>query len=165
MCVRRGCVYLSVRQLTFCHSLALADRMPSTPLTPFLTLLKPKKLAIITIMELMRLQGTGGVSEGMKTARALISVGQAVELEYNAEARRARMHARYTMSEAAKDTPGLQGVKERRDAAREEEKFSLPWSPTWTQAMRVRIGSVLVDALMDTATVTRSIPDPNTGET
>ncbi|KAB5591012.1 DNA-directed RNA polymerase [Ceratobasidium theobromae] len=51
------------------------------PITPFLRLLEPSKLAIITILELMRLHGTGGVSEGMRTSRALISVGRAVEEE------------------------------------------------------------------------------------
>ncbi|EJD05121.1 DNA/RNA polymerase [Fomitiporia mediterranea MF3/22] len=52
---------------------------------PFLSLLKPSKLSLITILELMRLQGTGGVTEGMKTARALLTVGKAIEMEYKAQ--------------------------------------------------------------------------------
>ena len=51
------------------------------PLTPFLRLLDTSKLAMITILELMRLHGSGGVSEGMKTSRALVSVGRSVETE------------------------------------------------------------------------------------
>ncbi|KAG8712707.1 DNA-directed RNA polymerase [Ceratobasidium sp. 394] len=54
------------------------------PIAPFLRLLHPSKLAVITILELMRLHGTGGVAEGMKTGRALVSVGKAVELECRA---------------------------------------------------------------------------------
>lgn len=52
---------------------------------PFLKLLSPDKLSIITILELLRLNNSGGIIEGMKSARALIGVGKAVESEYNAE--------------------------------------------------------------------------------
>jgi DNA-directed RNA polymerase len=52
---------------------------------PFLKLLSPAKLSIITILELLRLNNSGGVMEGMKSARALISIGKAIESEYNAE--------------------------------------------------------------------------------
>ncbi|KAJ6526584.1 hypothetical protein DFH09DRAFT_1030909 [Mycena vulgaris] len=41
-------------------------------LTLYLALIKADKLSMLTIIELMRLQGTGGVTGGMKTARALI---------------------------------------------------------------------------------------------
>ncbi|KAG8691426.1 DNA-directed RNA polymerase [Ceratobasidium sp. 423] len=51
------------------------------PITPFLYPLSTDKLAMITILELMRLHGTGGVSEGMRTSRALVTVGKAVEAE------------------------------------------------------------------------------------
>ena len=54
-------------------------------LSPFLNLLTPEKLSLITITELMNLHGSGGVLDGMKTARALLSVGRAVESEYKAE--------------------------------------------------------------------------------
>ena len=54
-------------------------------LSPFLRLLTPEKLSLITIMEIMHLHGSGGVNDGMKTARALLSVGRAVEQEYKAE--------------------------------------------------------------------------------
>lgn len=43
---------------------------------------EPEKLLLITILDLIRFQGSGGVSEGMKTPRALVAVGQAVEIEY-----------------------------------------------------------------------------------
>lgn len=64
-----------------CLLLIYTENPLDAPITPFLRLLEPSKLAIITILELMRLHGTGGVSEGMRTSRALISVGRAVEEE------------------------------------------------------------------------------------
>ena len=72
--------------------LNISDRVS---LGPFLTLLKPHQLALLTIMEVLRLHGTGGVSEGMKTARALITVGMAVEQEYNAAMRKREMSRRH----------------------------------------------------------------------
>lgn len=52
---------------------------------PFLKMLSPDKLSVITILELLRLSNSGGIVEGMKSARALISIGKAIESEYNAE--------------------------------------------------------------------------------
>lgn len=52
---------------------------------PFLKMLSPDKLSVITILELLRLSNSGGIIEGMKSARALIGIGKAVESEYNAE--------------------------------------------------------------------------------
>ncbi|KAI0255102.1 hypothetical protein BJV78DRAFT_1084646, partial [Lactifluus subvellereus] len=54
-------------------------------LGPFLSPIKPEKLSLITILEVMRLQSSGGVADGMKTARGLVSVGKAGELEYKAQ--------------------------------------------------------------------------------
>jgi hypothetical protein len=52
---------------------------------PFMALINPEKLSLLTILELMRLQGSGGISLGMKTTRALVSVGKSIENEYKAQ--------------------------------------------------------------------------------
>lgn len=52
---------------------------------PFLQLLSAEKLSAITILELLRQNGGGGVGEGVKTTRAVLSIGKAVENEYNSE--------------------------------------------------------------------------------
>ena len=52
---------------------------------PFLQLLSAEKLSAITILELLRQNGVGGINEGMKTTRAVLSIGKAVENEYNSE--------------------------------------------------------------------------------
>jgi DNA-directed RNA polymerase, mitochondrial len=137
-----------------------------------MSLLKPRTMALITIMEALRLQGTGGVSEGMKTARAIISVGQAVESEYNAQVRRRHYNNskrdvtgrldRYS-SPGSDEITGLEAVKARREAAKEEMKKDAAWAASWTPAIRARVGSILLDALMDTATVVRTTTHPRTG--
>ena len=117
----------------------------------------------------MRLQGSGGVSEGMKTARALLTIGKAVELEHKSAICRRnnitfptstpRTHESgyFTMS-AYKD------LHARRVAARKYMEDSEEWAATWTQVLRVKVGSFLVDALMDVATVVRSTIIKKTGE-
>lgn len=163
--------------------LTILDRMS---LGPFLTLLKPHQLALLTIMEVLRLHGTGGVSEGMKTARALITVGMAVEQEYNAAMRKREMSRRHNLekfyrasnhdpsSSQASDGatlpshPGMRGgldsINARREAAKRDAQVEAASVPEWSRAIQARIGGILVDALMDTATVMRTIPHPETGE-
>ncbi|KAF8550661.1 hypothetical protein OG21DRAFT_1487603 [Imleria badia] len=57
----------------------------TTHLDPFSSFVKPKMLSLITILEVMRLNSTGGIADGMKLARALLTVGRAVENEYKAQ--------------------------------------------------------------------------------
>ena len=116
----------------------------------------------------MRLQGSGGVSEGMKTARALLTIGKAVELEHKAEmCRRNDMAIPTTNSQAGSGyftKSGYNDLHVRRVAARKYVEDSEEWVAAWTQALRVKVGSFLVDALMDVATVVRSATIKETGE-
>ncbi|KAI9061872.1 DNA/RNA polymerase [Trametes sanguinea] len=138
-------------------------------LSPLLKLLKPEKLSLITILEVMHLHGSGAVQDGMKTARALLSVGRAVESEINAE-----MAKKHNVPVPAPDAVGgenvFSGVGYRelyaqRVAARKLLEDAEDWpDKEWTQLVRVKVGSFLVDCLMDVATVQRSTKDPRTGE-
>ena len=136
---------------------------------PFLSLVPPEKLSLITILELMRLQGSGGVSEGMKTARALLTIGKAVEMEHKAElCRRNNITIPSTASRASEPSyftqSGYKDLYARRVIARKYVEDSEEWAATWTQLLRVKVGSFLVDALMDVATVVRSTVIKQTGE-
>ena len=116
----------------------------------------------------MQLQGTGGVSEGMKTARALIHIGRAVEIEHKAQ-----MCKKNNISVPVPTSPrdntifntfGYRALLERRVAARKLMEDSEEWTADWSQIVRVRVGSFLVDALMDIATVRRTATNKKTGE-
>lgn len=138
-------------------------------MSPFLTLLKPEKLSLITILELMNLQGTGGVSDGMKTARALLGVGKAVELEYKAQMCKKNNIAIPQSQFARPDTSlftrlGYRDLHARRVAARKHMEDAEDWTSDWSQLVRVKVGGFLVDCLMDVATVTRSITDDKGSE-
>ncbi|KAG2742603.1 DNA/RNA polymerase [Suillus brevipes Sb2] len=136
---------------------------------PFLSLVKPERLSLITILEIMRLQGSGGVSDGMKTARALLTVGRAVENEYKAEMCK-RNHIAIPSHTRPKEFTGYftgLGYKDlhaRRMTAAKYMEDSEEWTSAWTQVLRVRVGSILVDCLMDTATIERTAVDKRTNE-
>jgi DNA-directed RNA polymerase len=123
---------------------------------------------MITILETMQLQGSGGVRAGMKTARALLSVGKAVEIEYKAQMCRKnniQIPAHPRVGEHGFFTRfGYRDLYMRRLAARQFTENTEEWTSDWTQLLRVQVGSFLVDSLMDVATVLRTGVDKRTGE-
>ncbi|KAJ6542761.1 hypothetical protein B0H19DRAFT_957630 [Mycena capillaripes] len=136
-------------------------------LAPYLALVKAEKLSMLTIIEIMRLQGTGGVTEGMKTARALISVGQAVETEYKSQMCKANnidIPAAQVPPRDYFSNMGYRSLQERRIAAARLMTDNESWTAPWTQALRSKVGAVLVECLMDVAEVTRTAKDHLTGE-
>ncbi|TFK47151.1 DNA/RNA polymerase [Heliocybe sulcata] len=146
-------------------------RGPSTReqqfLGPFLQLLEPETMSLITILELMRLSGSGGVSDGMKMARALLSVGTAIEMEYHARMRKKNnisvpMHPLQPGQLAHYSGQGYEDLYARRIAARKYMEDNEAWSADWSQTLKVRIASFIVDSLIDVATVTRSGIDKET---
>ncbi|KAF7331179.1 DNA-directed RNA polymerase [Mycena sanguinolenta] len=135
-------------------------------LSPYLMLIKAEKLSMLTIVELMRLQGTGGVTEGMKTARALISIGKAVETEYKAQMCKSNNIEIPNLPQPPRDYfshMGYRSLQERRIAAARMMVDNEGWTAPWTQALRSQIGAVLVECLMDVAEVTRTAKDQLTG--
>lgn len=145
------------------------DRHKNSRLGPFLSLLHSDKLSLITILELMRLQGTGGISEGMKTARALLTVGKAVELEYKSQVLKKNNIAVPSMPNRASDASyftqrAYQELVEWRQKAAEYVTENQEWTSDWSHAIRARVGSFLVECLMDVAMVKRTMIDKQTGE-
>ncbi|KAJ7260885.1 hypothetical protein B0H12DRAFT_1106881 [Mycena haematopus] len=143
------------------HRPVLANK--KTPvLSPYLMLIKAEKLSMLTIVEIMRLQGTGGVTEGMKTARALISVGKAVETEYKAQMCKSNNIEIPNLQQPPRDyfsNMGYRSLQERRIAAARLMMDNEGWTAPWTQALRSQVGAVLVECLMDVAEVTRTAKD------
>lgn len=124
----------------------------------------------MTILELMRLHGTGGVTDGMKTARALITVGKAVEREYQAEMCKKNNILVPTMSQVPTQGGyfsrfGYQDLHARRVTAAKYMDDSEEWMSEWSQQLRLRVGSFLVDSLMQVAKVKQEAVNSKTGET
>jgi len=136
-------------------------------LAPYMALVNPEKLSLLAILEVMRLQGSGGISLGMKTTRALVSVGKSVENEYKAQ-----MCKKYDipMPQVGYNKGnffsqlGYQHLRQMRLAAAASMEYGDVWSASWSQPTRSQIGGVLVECLMDVAEVTRMKVDPETGK-
>jgi DNA-directed RNA polymerase len=144
-------------------------------LSPYLNLVNPERLSLITIMEIMRLQGTSGLSDGMKTARALISVGKAVEMEYKAQMiKRHQIYKEPSPQEEPQLADPADGVADSKSAGGDlysqfgyknlrEKRLAVSQeiegeeqSPGWSQVTRSKIGGILVDCLMEVAEVERT---------
>lgn len=136
-------------------------------LSPFLSLVKAEKLSLITILEIMRLQGTGGITDGMKTARALIAVGHAVEMEYKAQMckkNKITVPTGGNRPESYFTNLGYRDLHARRVTARKYMEDAEEWTAPWTQRVRVKVGSILVECLMEVAEVTRTAISKVNGE-
>lgn len=142
----------------------------SRDIFPFLAQVTPSKLALITILELLRLQHNSPILNGMKTALALVSVGKAVENEYKADrCRKANIKVVYHDSRGPKKnvftSMGYKHLHERRVAAARSQGSDEKWLADWSQQTRSRVGAFLVNTLVSVANITRTMKDPETGET
>jgi len=139
-----------------------------TDLTPYLSLVRPDRLSMITVLEIMRLTGTGGIVSGMRTTRAVISVGKAVELEYKVRiCQQNKIPIPDTTRQEVKNPFsefGYSNLHNRRVAAAKQMTAGESWTAPWSQTTRAQIGAILLECLMDVAKVTRSQTDPDTGE-
>ncbi|KAF8936139.1 DNA-directed RNA polymerase [Dissophora ornata] len=136
---------------------------------PFLKLLSPDKLSVITILELLRLNNSGGIIEGMKSARALIGIGKAVESEYNAEqmakkSNKALFDQRYSVHQLYGSGRLFNMAVRKAETKRSEAMHPTDWTPVWPESTRAKVGSVLTTLLMDCAKVQIPSFDPETNE-
>ncbi|KAF9472674.1 DNA/RNA polymerase [Pholiota conissans] len=134
---------------------------------PCLSSVPTHKLSLLTILELLRLQGTSGVPSGMKAAGALIAIGRGVENEYKAEiCRQAKIPvADYSIKRGNYfSNMGYKHLHERRVAAAKSQELDERWQGDWSQAMRSKVGAFLVNAFESVAEVSRTMVDPATGQ-
>ncbi|KAG0203558.1 DNA-directed RNA polymerase [Mortierella sp. GBA30] len=136
---------------------------------PFLKLLSPDKLSVITILELLRMNNSGGIIEGMKSARALIGIGKAIESEYNAEqmtkkSNKALFDQRYSVHQLYGNGRLFNMAVRKIETKRSEAMQPTDWTPVWPESTRAKVGSVLTTLLMDCAKVQIPSFDPETNE-
>jgi len=158
--------------------------MKDPALLLYLTLLPAEKLALITVLEVMRMAGSGGVTDGMKALRGMLSVGRAVETEYRADTIKdisgvdspqwlktidptTQRPSRQLVSQVWQRLghqvrEGKQGSPSNDPAV--EADWRSVWTPSWPQPTHVGVGAFLIEALLSVAKVTRRGKDPETGE-
>lgn len=128
---------------------------------PYLTLVPPEKMSAVTILELLRLNSTGGVVDGMRTAKALISVGKAVEVEYKAQ--KLMESEKSSISKKTRSTREWSKIFKIVNNKADRSK-TLAFNE-WDSTLQAKVGSVLTSLLMNVATVPVTGVDPNTNKT
>lgn len=134
----------------------------NTDFAPYLKLVNSEKMCVITILELLKLNSTGGIMEGMRTARAVISVGKAVEMEFRSE-QLLKTESRIFKEVNKKSVEFRKYIRNAKNAFRSMkiEKSKV----VWPQAVRAKIGSILISKLIRVARVRVEGTDPVTKET
>lgn len=101
----------------------------------------------------------------MKTTRALVALGKAVEIEYKSQmckSNKIYIPTAPRLGDAGYfSNMGYRNLQQRRVAAAKHMTDGESWTAEWTQAVRSKIGGILVECLMDAAQVTRTGVDKN----
>ncbi|QLG72880.1 hypothetical protein HG535_0D05890 [Zygotorulaspora mrakii] len=128
---------------------------------PYLSLVDPGKMCVITILELLKLNSTGGVIEGMRTARAVIAVGKAIEMEFRSE-QLLKSESQVFKDVNRKSHQFKKYVQRAKSSFRsikiEESKI------VWPQSARAKIGSIMISMLIHVGKVNIEGTDPFTKE-
>jgi DNA-directed RNA polymerase len=130
------------------------------PITDFLKLLPASKMTLIAILELTNMMAGGGYQDGIRTTRAIMTVGAAIEAEHHfQEAKKHDIPFLDFKNKSELPTYSVAGYLElhkERVKARLELEGRENWMPAWTPEVRARVGAFIVDALMEKSTVTLS---------
>ena len=135
-------------------------------------LLPVERLSSVTILEVMRLNSSGGIAMGMKIARAVTMVGQAIEQEYIAQKLASRdsmaLFGKYQrMQDVFSNGRKFTLAKRRLEAAeiaRAEADTAPILATGWTQQCHIQVGSRLIMHLIKTAKIESKAIDPETGK-
>lgn len=137
-----------------------ASKAKDADVYPYMTLLEPKQMAIVTIIEMMRHQTTVGrsVDAGVKTSTLVTSLGRALETEYRCHKWSAALGRKKTFLNK------LTGLKRRLKVqemiSAEELKETVP---SWALESRAKLGAMLVDVLIGVARMPVTAKDPVSG--
>lgn len=126
---------------------------------PYLLLVEPEKMCVITILEILKLQSSGGITEGMRTARAVLSVGKSIEMEFRSE-KLLRSENKIFKEVNKRSHEFKMFVQSAKSALRnmQIDENMIQW-PTDVKA---KIGSILISMLIHVAKVTVEGIDPIT---
>lgn len=137
---------------------AKAQHTERAKVADFMQYVKPEKLVSITILELLKLNSTGGVSDGMRTARAVVSVANAIELEFRSERLLETEHQ--VFKDAKKNKNDLKKYARLLKSFNSEQNQE--WKYIWPHDVKVKIGSLLISILLQQAKVQVKGVDPVT---
>src|SRR5690606_31681128 len=124
------------------------------------------KIAATTLLGLVKLQGSGGISEGVRAATAVAPVAHALESEHHSKVLERRREEQFQGSkkhveEIFRDSRRLQkALRDLKEKQREESElrgihYSLNESlEDWPLQARAKVGALLVSMVIQCATLT-----------
>ncbi|ODV95237.1 hypothetical protein PACTADRAFT_49985 [Pachysolen tannophilus NRRL Y-2460] len=137
---------------------------------PYLTLVSPEKMSTICILELLKVNAASNISSGVRTARSVLSVGRAVELEYRAQELLKSENDIYKTYRSIKKTSEFKKLvtkstdeKFRKLLNRAKKDLSNNQF-TWSPDIRAKVGSVLISLLLQVAKIQVNGTDPTTNK-
>lgn len=130
------------------------------PLGHFLQLLPAGKATLIAILELVNMLASIGYQDGVRTTRAILAVGTAIEAEHHFQiAKRKDIPIPDFKSRGDLPTYSVAGylqLHKERIKAKLDMEGTENWMPPWTQEVRARVGAFIVDAIMEKSMVVKS---------
>lgn len=128
----------------------------------FLRLLPPAKIAIIAITEVLQ-HCNSLAPEGFRTARLVLDIGKAIEMEHHFQTAKKED---VFVPKFQTDIPyfahdAYLQLHKRRLAVKLAQEGKENWMPEWTQAIRARVGGLVMDSLMKSAKIIRTKKTPD----
>lgn len=124
---------------------------------PYFILVAPEKMCAMAILELLKLNGSGGIADGMRLARALLSVGKAIECEHHSQSLIEQEGRSFSKKKNVQDWKKL--LRARNYKGKEESMDQ------WNDEVTLEVGSILTSYLMHSAKVRVVGTDPASGKT
>ncbi|KAF8463534.1 hypothetical protein BDZ91DRAFT_764650 [Kalaharituber pfeilii] len=124
---------------------------------PYMRLLSPEKLSVITMLELIKVCNEGSVIvDGVKTSKAVVSVGNMLESEVLAEEiQKSTTRSKELLSEAFSSAFKF-NMFVRRERIRQAKSNIPPEAalrPEWPTVVKVKLGAVLISMLIHCAKI------------
>lgn len=135
---------------------------------PFFRLLSPEKMAATVLLEIVKLQRSSGISEGMRAATAVSTIGDALEMEYQSEvlAKRREQLPKEFLAELFNSPRKLRYVIRKARQDQELDSMGMGGSLTdWPLMVKMKIGGLLLSMVMRLAYMPVSAPNPEDPET
>lgn len=131
---------------------------------PYLLLAKPENLPAITMLDLLSLSASNSYnSQGMRTARAVLSVGKMVEMEYRKAQSKKRENSTFSGFKYEPSNPNAETVIEELRMKVQEGTIAQPSQTSWPSAIWAKIGSLLISMFLSVAKVPVKGTDPLSG--
>ncbi|CAN6622116.1 DNA-directed RNA polymerase, mitochondrial [Trichomonascus vanleenenianus] len=133
---------------------------------PYLLLVNPENLPAITMIELLNLNSTGGINEGMRSSKAVLAVGKTVEDEFRRTLAKKREREALKgfnfKAQTTSEEKVLDGTLGEVKSAVTNSDLNTKHS-SWPAQVCAKVGSLLISMLLQVARVNVKGKDPVTG--